>query len=122
MDIFRRYATTFAALRVIYWPFVWLQIWRVLAFTKRTGRKVLFTFTPRGRMIIKFIADAPCPANLYAYTAPALQAWRRPSLATDLPEMFLTLACYLSVVMCRFAGVVVRSAKIATDRRILIPP
>ena len=122
MDIFRRYATTFAALRVIYWPFVWLQIWRVLAFTKRTGRKVLFTFTPHGRIIIKFIADAPSPAKIYVYTAPVLQAWRRPSLATALPDMFWNLSCNVSVVLCRLAGSVVRVVTPVPDRRILIPP
>ena len=89
MEIFVRYRIYFRLAPLWLWPSIWWQLTRIRRYTAQTGRKVLFTFTPRWKLKINYIADGPDNPRLYRYAAPITPVWTRPSLSTNMPGFLL---------------------------------
>ncbi len=87
--IFERYARHFERCPIWAWPWLWLQLFRIVAFTRLTGRKVLFGVYPNGWVKIRFVADPPPPPGEYRYTPPPVPRWQSWAAQSDLPEPVL---------------------------------
>ena len=86
METFGRFRVAFAQFSVFFWPWIWLQLREIDAFTKRTGQTVLFHFDDHACLVVRFIADAPgARGRRYHHDAPRTPAWQRPALSSDLP-------------------------------------
>ncbi|MAN47464.1 MAG: hypothetical protein CMF04_14845, partial [Hyphomonas sp.] len=74
----------------VFWPWLWLQLWAIAIHQKETGQDFLLNVTRCGFVRIKYVSDVrkPKPSNLYTYEAPAVPAWERPALGSDLPIEF----------------------------------
>lgn len=80
-----RHLRYYAFVWPLFWPVLWLNLRRLVAWQKQTQRVVLIQIDRCGNLTIQAMADAPNPGR-YRYTPPAVPAWQRPSRWTDLPE------------------------------------
>lgn len=69
----------------LFWPWLWLQLWRLAAWQRRTGRDLLVTVDRWGNVHVRAVGDAKMPGR-WRYDAPAMPAWARPALGSDVPE------------------------------------
>ncbi|KCZ51351.1 hypothetical protein HY29_05660 [Hyphomonas beringensis] len=85
-----RFAPAFAYVHPVFWPWLWLQLWAIAKYQKETGQHFLLRITRYGSVHLKYASDRPKPKpkNLYKYEAPAVPAWERPALGSDLPIEF----------------------------------
>ena len=80
-----RFAPAFAYVHPVFWPWLWLQLWAIAKYQKETGQHFLLRITRYGSVHLKYASDRPKPKNLYKYEAPAVPAWERPALGSDMP-------------------------------------
>ena len=84
-----RYARYYAHVWPLFWPWLWLQIFRLRCWQKLNKRDVLLSVDRMGNIHIRAVADAP--SSRYRYDPPAVPAWQRPALGSDMPEEFLEM-------------------------------
>jgi hypothetical protein len=84
-----RHARYYAFVWPLFWPWLWLNLRRLEAWQRETGRTVLLRIDRFGNLSIDAMADAPAP-HRYRYTAPAVPAWECPSRWSDLPATLAT--------------------------------
>tara|TARA_R110000796_G_scaffold68309_1_gene156429 strand:- start:3417 stop:3788 length:372 start_codon:yes stop_codon:yes gene_type:complete len=114
-----RHARYYAFVWPLFWPWLWLNLRRLEAWQRETGRTVLLRIDRFGNLSIDAMADAPDP-HRYRYTAPAIPAWDRPSRWSDLPAMLATgltplARCCAAPVTKAKAATVSGSAPVAPD-------
>lgn len=80
----KRHARYYAFVWPLFWPWLWLNLRRLEAWQRESGRSVLLHVDRFGNLFIRAMADAPAP-NRYHYEPPALPAWEHPARLSDLP-------------------------------------
>ena len=58
-------------------PWVWLQLFFIYKWMNHHQRALIIMLTKDGRVHVRYVGDAPKPANTYSYTPPAVPAWDR---------------------------------------------
>ena len=69
----------------LFWPWLWWNMMRAVLWHQRTGRDALMAIDCFGNIRFVFVSDAPEPADLYTYEAPAVPRWECPALAGWTP-------------------------------------
>ncbi|WP_299949316.1 hypothetical protein [Hyphomonas sp. BRH_c22] len=54
-----RHAPLYAHVHVLFWPWLWWQLWNLDRWKRATGRGVLLAVDRRGNVYIRYVTDAP---------------------------------------------------------------
>ena len=98
-----RHIRYYAFVWPLFWPVLWLNLRRLVAWQKQTRRAVLIRIDRCGNLTIQAAADAPTPGR-YNYTPPAFPACDRPSCWSDLPQNIGNMAQLEAVHAARAGG------------------
>ena len=91
-----RHARYYAFVHPAFWPWLWLQLWLLTRWQRKTRRVVLIHIDRFGNIHIKAVADDP---QSWHPAPPRVPAWTRPELASDLPANLAAHAILSSVVL-----------------------
>ena len=71
----------------LFWPWLWLQIWRLKCWQRETKREVLISVDRAGNLYIRAISDPLPLPGFYRHTPPSIPLWQRPTLASNMPDL-----------------------------------